>query len=213
MNMNMDCLDIFNYLPESVVVLNLEGNVLYANTTFESNIAPLERIINLEFVEEFIASDDIDRFQRVIQMAIQHQNSSNVLCSNSYPILDCRTLCFDQNDYSLYRSIDWNISCGKNDAYLIITGRFSCFASHSANPCEQELKLEKSSVDNKVEIESELMEFFQKSPIAFHWLNSEGIIIWANQAELKLLGYSSDEYVNHHISEVFMELLANFHTY
>mgnify|MGYP003386008048 CR=1 FL=1 len=191
----MDCFEIFNYLPESVFILNLNGNIIYANKTFESNIAPFDRVENLEFVEEFVSNDDINRFQNVIQMTIKHENSNKY--SNSYPITNCRTLCFGNNDFPLYRNIDWMVSCGKNDAYLIITGRFSNY--NDTNNNEEDIERYTSS---HIEIESELAEFFQKSPIALHWLNSKGVIIWANQAELSLLGYESHEYVNHHITEV-----------
>lgn len=42
---------------------------------------------------------------------------------------------------------------------------------------------------------SELSEFIDKASLSLHWVNSEGIIIWANQAELDLLGYTPQEYI------------------
>ena len=37
--------------------------------------------------------------------------------------------------------------------------------------------------------------------IGIHFVNSEGIIIYANPFDLEMLGYSEDEYVGHHVSE------------
>ncbi len=29
-----------------------------------------------------------------------------------------------------------------------------------------------------------------------HWLNGEGIVLWANQTELNVLGYTAEEYIS-----------------
>src|ERR1044071_1209570 len=49
--------------------------------------------------------------------------------------------------------------------------------------------------------ERALKDYFENASIGLHWVNSEGIIIWANPAELQMLGYTEEEYVGHHISE------------
>jgi PAS domain S-box-containing protein len=41
----------------------------------------------------------------------------------------------------------------------------------------------------------------ENATIGLHWVNAEGIIIWANRAELKMLGYRENEYIGHHISK------------
>jgi PAS domain S-box-containing protein len=46
----------------------------------------------------------------------------------------------------------------------------------------------------------DLEDFFENSAIALHIVNSAGIIIRANRAELALLGYSPDEYIGRHIA-------------
>lgn len=43
--------------------------------------------------------------------------------------------------------------------------------------------------------DAELIDFFQNAPIAMHWLNGNGIILWANQTELNVLGYTAEEYI------------------
>ena len=47
----------------------------------------------------------------------------------------------------------------------------------------------------------ELQDYVENAAIALHWVDANGIILWANQAELDLLGYEKEEYVGHHISE------------
>jgi hypothetical protein len=41
--------------------------------------------------------------------------------------------------------------------------------------------------------DAELVDYFQNAPIALHWLSGEGIILWANQTELDVLGYTEEE--------------------
>lgn len=46
-----------------------------------------------------------------------------------------------------------------------------------------------------------LTDFFENASIPLHWVDSKGIIIWANQAELDALGYSKEEYIGFPISD------------
>jgi PAS domain S-box-containing protein len=56
--------------------------------------------------------------------------------------------------------------------------------------------------------EKELRHFVENAPIALHWVAQDGIILWANRAELRLLGYSAEEYVGHKISEFHVDETA-----
>ncbi|HJQ27402.1 MAG TPA: PAS domain S-box protein [Blastocatellia bacterium] len=49
--------------------------------------------------------------------------------------------------------------------------------------------------------EQEWSDFFENAPIGLHWVGPDGTILRANRAELEMLGYTRDEYVNHHIAE------------
>jgi len=50
--------------------------------------------------------------------------------------------------------------------------------------------------------------FLDAASEAMHIVSAQGIIIWANQKELDLLGYSAEEYIGHHISEFYADLFS-----
>src|SRR5689334_14488884 len=49
--------------------------------------------------------------------------------------------------------------------------------------------------------EAVLRDFMETSTISLHWVGADGTILWANQAELDLLGYTSEQYIGRNISE------------
>ncbi len=49
--------------------------------------------------------------------------------------------------------------------------------------------------------EAVLRDFIETSTISLHWVGVDGAILWANQAELDLLGYSRDQYIGRNITE------------
>ncbi|MBA3257648.1 MAG: PAS domain S-box protein, partial [Pyrinomonadaceae bacterium] len=53
--------------------------------------------------------------------------------------------------------------------------------------------------------EAELTDFFENAAIGLHWVNSDGTVLRANQAELDLLGYSREEYVGRNIAEFHVD--------
>lgn len=44
--------------------------------------------------------------------------------------------------------------------------------------------------------------YFKTAPVPLHLLSCDGKIIWANDSELKLVGYHADEYIGHEMTEV-----------
>ena len=53
--------------------------------------------------------------------------------------------------------------------------------------------------------ERELTDFFENAVVGLHWAGPDGTILRANQAELDLLGYTRDEYIDHHIAEFHVD--------
>lgn len=53
--------------------------------------------------------------------------------------------------------------------------------------------------------ERNLSDFFDNASIGLHWVGPDGLIIKANKTELDLFGYSSEEYLGHHIAEFHVD--------
>lgn len=49
--------------------------------------------------------------------------------------------------------------------------------------------------------EGELSDFFENATMAMHWAGPDGTILWANQAELDLLGYPREDYIGRNVAE------------
>ena len=61
----------------------------------------------------------------------------------------------------------------------------------------EQKKAEKASLRKTLE----LQDYVDNANIGLHWVNADGFIIWANKAELDMLGYTEEEYIGHHIAE------------
>ncbi len=48
---------------------------------------------------------------------------------------------------------------------------------------------------------TDIQGFVENLGVALSWLAEDGTIVWANKAELELLGYSAEEYIGHHVTE------------
>ncbi|WP_447983301.1 MEDS domain-containing protein [Nitrospira sp. Nam74] len=53
--------------------------------------------------------------------------------------------------------------------------------------------------------EKELVDFLENFVIAIHQVGPDGTILWANKAELQLLGYAADEYIGRRIQEFHVD--------
>lgn len=61
---------------------------------------------------------------------------------------------------------------------------------------------------NLSEARQELQDFMETAPIGLYWLNKEGVVLWANRAEYRLLGYTRDEYIGQPFSKFYVN--ANY---
>jgi two-component system NtrC family sensor kinase len=66
--------------------------------------------------------------------------------------------------------------------------------------------------------EQALADFFDHAPMGLHWLGPDGYILRVNEAELRLLGYTREDYLGHHIAEfhadphVIADILRRLHS-
>lgn len=56
--------------------------------------------------------------------------------------------------------------------------------------------------------EGKLRDFVENATIGLHWVGPNGHVIWANQTELDLLGYTREEYIGHSITEFHADPLV-----
>lgn len=54
-------------------------------------------------------------------------------------------------------------------------------------------------------VDQELKACLNHAAEGLHWVGPDGTILWANQTELDLLGYTAEEYIGHHIAEFHVD--------
>ena len=102
------------------------------------------------------------------------------------------SLQFDAEDERIMRSLGNFASA----AYQMLK-RVEALKVEVAERQETEAALRKS--------ESNLRDFLENATICMHGVGHDGRIVWANQTELNLLGYTAEEYVGHHISDFHVD--------
>ncbi len=89
------------------------------------------------------------------------------------------------------------------------------YMPHSSHPPGAEQKTRSTGPENSREAdefvldlerrERDLNDFIENAAVALHWVDEDGTILWANKAELQLLGYARAEYVGHNIAEFHVD--------
>lgn len=62
-----------------------------------------------------------------------------------------------------------------------------------------------SSQEELGRMNRQLLNFIETASIGLHWIGPDGIILWANEADMKLLGYQPEEYIGRHIAEFYVD--------
>ena len=70
-----------------------------------------------------------------------------------------------------------------------------------AQALETEIRQREKIQEELKKREADLTDFFENAVVAMHWVAADGSILWANGAELAMLGYDKNEYIGHHIAE------------
>lgn len=74
-----------------------------------------------------------------------------------------------------------------------------------ANSLEAEIEHRKEAEKSLMKREHELSDFFENAAEGIHKVGADGIILWANKAELDFLGYAPEDYIGHHIAEFHVD--------
>ena len=61
------------------------------------------------------------------------------------------------------------------------------------------------ALGNVEQREKELRDFIENVAVPLQWVGEDGTILWANRAEMKLLGYAPEEYIGRNIAEFHID--------
>ncbi len=85
------------------------------------------------------------------------------------------------------------------------THRLVALWRQKAGALELEVERRKRAETALLQRERELADFVENAAEGLHRIAGDGTIVWANSAELDLLGYDHDEYVGHSIAEFYVD--------
>jgi two-component system NtrC family sensor kinase len=112
--------------------------------------------------------------------------------------------------HGLTRGVDWLISKPWNDDALKLTIRQLL----GGRDLQERLPNGAESISGdspprpSPRWEGRLADFFEQAPLPLHCIGPDGVILWANSAELAFLGYAKAEYIGHPISEFHVDKAA-----
>ena len=154
-----------------IALLDDSFRVIEINGDFDKNLIPKKVIIGSYFYEIFQLND---------------QKGIMKICKN-----------FQKNNPKMTtfhrKSIRFN--CGTNEIPYLFLFNWTLVKHPNGFTA-----ITYDNKDNTINPEAEeLRDYFDRAPIALHWLSSKGIILWANKRELDVLGYSKDEYIGQDI--------------
>jgi PAS domain S-box-containing protein len=141
------------------------------NAAFTRHVSPLFKMTASNFVS--LVSE---KHQASFLDAIRTAKTGNELKGKARNI-EMTTLAESNSGLPIKRHFDWTVGIGK-DGKIVLFG----------DPCTEKDVAQR-------EQDAELIDFFQNAPIALHWLSGDGIVLWANQTELDVLGYTAEEYI------------------
>ncbi len=144
------------------------GRVLEVNKLFEEEMGAKFKF--LEFAFEQAAADA--ESEAKLATALNQARDGRRKCRAR----DVKMLTLG-NELPIARHFDWTVSA-------MSSGSIAVFG---------ELVTEADEVQR--EKDAALIDFFQNAPIAMHWLSGQGIVLWANNTELRVLGYTAEEYI------------------
>jgi PAS domain S-box-containing protein len=137
------------------------------------------------------------------QLATRH--SFSLLCA--YPMSAFST----EEDGKLFH----DVCCAHShvclaESFTLPTGedqlrRTIAILQQKANALESEVARRKTIEKALHKREQELTDFLENAVESMHRLGADGKILWANKAELELLGYTPQEYIGRHIAEFHVD--------
>lgn len=161
------------------VVVEMDANLAMTtvNDEFAERVMAKKAAIDASFLDLFEEEADKQR--------VRHALSRSAAAAGGMVKVDglrCVAYGTGSNDFPCTVSYDWTLLV-HNDGFIGIASKQERDTTHTAS----------------LEEIQELKDFFNKAPIALHWLGSNGKVLWANDRELEVLGYSREEYIGEDI--------------
>jgi PAS domain S-box-containing protein len=83
-----------------------------------------------------------------------------------------------------------------------------CDLQRQARALEHEIGQRRATEDLLESRERELADILENAAQAIHSVGPDGVILWANQCELDMLGYAASEYIGHPIADFYADANA-----
>ena len=167
------------HLPGLAWIKDADGRYVYANDTAKTVFSPLGSEIHGKTDEDLFPPEIAAQFRRNDQQALASE--SGIQTIESLP----------QADGVVHHSIvsKFSIPSSANAEGIMVGG--VAFDITERKQAEEAMRRS----------EENLRDFIENASVGLHWVGSDGTILWANQTELDLLGYTRDEYIGHRLAE------------
>jgi hypothetical protein len=145
--------------PLCACVVDAQGRAIAANARFEDEVGPLYTFQQRAF--ENIGADDA----AVARLKVALDDAR--LAGRSSKVRDVECLLLGSG-YPVAKHVDWSVARIGDTGQLCVTGEIVAIADEAQR-----------------DRDAELLDCFQNAPIAMHWLSGEGIVLWANNTEVR----------------------------
>jgi PAS domain S-box-containing protein len=193
----------FATCPEAVGVVTDDCKLLACNARFERTIGPSKVLVGSDLFVNCIWKEEHERFKLAIKRAREVHNtpapdkpptegnaSDLVEWALTPTVRGVSTIAMgNTGDFPIWRKMDWVLSVF-DDTRMIMTGRLT-----DTRPAASEPQAPAGAGALEPPSERELLDFLNKAPIAMHWLSGTGHVLWANETEMNVLGYTAEEYI------------------
>jgi PAS domain S-box-containing protein len=169
---------IINTVIDPLVVLDDESQVQAANQAFYTKFQiSRDQAQGTRLYDIGTRDWDLPRLQKFLREANASNESDNEF-EHEFPAIGHRTVLLNARRLSQRGNVGQMI-------LLVI----------------QDITERKQREEARRRAEEELRDFVNNSTVGMHWVGPDGIILWVNQGELDLLGYTREEYVGRNIAE------------
>jgi len=171
-------------MQQAVVTLSADGTIAYCNRQFADLLKmPHERIVGMNLAE-LVADEDLPTCRNASGKAEVRMRRSD---GELVPVIFAFNPLLDEDGTTVGLLIT-DLTAQKHSEELAA-------AYQALRESEQESRRRGD----------QLAVFLETAAMGLHRAGSDGTILWVNDAELEMLGYTRDEYVGHNIAEFYVD--------